>query len=55
MVKLCARAGRLADAAEYLTLLKGRSGYDEAAAVLHRAWLNEMRIPQKRRGGAATP
>jgi hypothetical protein len=43
LVECLAKAGRLAEAAEHLTLIKGREGYDRAEAALKRAWAAEMK------------
>ncbi len=43
LVECLVRAGRLAEAAEILPLLKGRPEYDKAAAALRRGWAAEMR------------
>ena len=45
MVEYYVRAGRLAEAAELLSLLEGRPGYDKAAAALRRGWAAEMVSP----------
>jgi hypothetical protein len=45
MVKLCAKADELEEAAEYLALLKGRKNYKKAAAALRQAWLRDMQAP----------
>ncbi len=43
LVERYVRAGRLAEAAEILPLLKGRPEYDRASAALRRGWAAEMR------------
>ena len=45
LVGLYARAGRLAEASEFLGLLKGRPEYAKAAAALKQAFRREMRAP----------
>jgi len=42
LVKYYSQAGRLAEASEFLDLLKGHSKYKEASASLRKAWAAEM-------------
>ncbi len=42
LVECLAKAGRLVEAAERLSLIEDREGYDRAAAALRRAWAAEM-------------
>ena len=45
LVQFYAQAGRLAEAGEVLSLLKGHPGYAKAAAAFKHAWASEMRAP----------
>lgn len=46
LVKYYAKAGRLVEATEVLSLLKGHPDYAVAAAYLHNAWAKEMNFKE---------